>query len=259
MDFIAWFVTITIAFHASRTAEKIVKAGTGSEGELVGWISGFAAWFALASVATQYAGQYLLLAGVAVGTEVALMVADATVRKYFPLLETKGGNDNEKTEPDQIEETNDDAETDDLEDASETANLIEEVFDGTEWSEAKRFVDNMIDEDLPNLIDLRESLGEDIERAEERIGRLGKGTRNDGRRKDLQAYLDSLNALYEKIDAGIANTVATLDKLLVIGRERQVNGATDATDRAVRLLTETHRNNEILLASQREVDRLESH
>jgi len=261
MGFLVLFATITLAVHASRTAERVVRAGTGSEGDLVGWISGLAVWFVLAGLATQYEGNVLLLAGIAVGTEVVLLATDASIRKFFPLpgagqvqIESDDGEDSE----DGTETDDDYSDDDDFQEASKTADQLAEVFAGTDWSEAKQFVDHMIDEELPRLIELRDGLGENIERTVDRLDNLDRTKRNEGRRKNLQTNRDSLRALRQKIDAGIAETVSTLDKLLVIGRERQVNGATDATDRAVKLLTETHKNNEILLATQREVDQLES-
>jgi hypothetical protein len=138
--------------------------------------------------------------------------------------------------------------------AIETAERVKETLSRTDWSDARRFVDELLGEQLPALIRLRRDLTEDRQKIAEHIAGLGKGAKKASRRAALATTGDKIDALCEQASDRVAASVDALGQLLVIARERQLNDSPDAIIRADRLLAETQRANDLLLATRREIE-----
>ncbi|OGL95630.1 hypothetical protein A2348_01950 [Candidatus Uhrbacteria bacterium RIFOXYB12_FULL_58_10] len=141
-------------------------------------------------------------------------------------------------------------EDEDYKEALATADRLDSILEGSAWSNARQ----LVDEKLPELLELQNEIGLDLDDTEERIKALGNTRRDAARCEALRANLARQQALYDEVSTRVDATKAALEQLLVIVRECQVNGAPDAAERVTRLLTETQRDNELLLRTRREVE-----
>lgn len=131
---------------------------------------------------------------------------------------------------------------------------LEELIGGPEWADVRRHAEALIDEDLPELLELRNEIDEDRQEILDRINGLPERKRSGPVEQALEASRERLDILHRQVDDRVEAAKTTLVSLLVIVRERQVNGAPETIDRATRLLAETQRENELLFATQREMN-----
>ncbi len=284
MDLIILVVTLLVASHASHTFKRIVFALSGNQADISGWM----VFFLCAAGNYWIAGLigtalWPILAGIAVGEELALLTTDAIVRRIemggsFRLSVTTSKSDEESNsetdaEPEDSEDADEDGDADDdddddededeeydyesdpdYEDALGDYERLEDLIGGPEWADVRTHVEALIDEDLPELLELRNEIHEDRQEILYRIDGLAERKRSGPVEQALEASRDRLDTLHSQVDDRVEAAKTTLVDLLVIVRERQVNGASETIGRAARLLAETQRENELLLATQREMN-----
>lgn len=201
---------------------------------------------------------WTLLLFAAVGTAISLIGAVvatlSALNSFIQISRTIESDQEDEEDPDEDYEGYDYEEDEDYEEALATAERLEALLEGSDWSNARLLVNEIMDEKLPELLEIQNEIGLDLDDTEARIGGLGDSKRYTARREALEETLARQQALYDEVCARVDATKSALEQLLVIARERQVNGAPDATERATRLLTETQRENDLLLQTRREVE-----
>lgn len=253
-SWIYWLFTVLINLMIGNTAELLANAIRGRTG--VNWpaftvgacISGFAL-----SIPSAYGADdsiYGLIGILAVGLRVA---TSSILARIFPRHAQMQGR------IEAVAQTRKELEEDlDFRAAIDMSDRLKDTLARTDWSDARRFVEELVGEKIPEMVRLRRELERDRKDISAQLSRIPNAS---PRRKDRQARLSEtaarIDALSAQVSDRVSASVDALIELLVIARERQLDDTPESYARTERLLLETREANDALLAARREVSRVD--
>lgn len=256
MYWFIWLAMVVISWRAALVTKQLVHRATGMESEIVFWVSLISVYGLANEALTYLARNALFLPGLLIAAGIVVLLGYAIkclLRLRSAAPETKDDTDEEGDYEDEDEDYDYEEDKDYVE-ALGTFKRLEELTGGTDWSDTRRLAAELIDDTLPGLLALRDGLEGDLEDFDERLEEVQNGPNAESRRASLAENSARTQALYNQVDGGVQNAKSTLERLLVLARERRAGTAPDATGEAARLLTETQQTNQLLLAARRETE-----